>query len=297
MIRLVEILATGVTDDSGVVLASGQVYTYQAGTTTLTTTWQDFEQEDPHSNPITLDTAGRAIVYAEDRIKLVIKTSAGATVRTIDNVGTADADISGALASNLAGNGLIEAADGTIALNVDGTTTTITSDQVKVVSAGIVDDSTVEASGNLIRIKDSGVTTDKISNGSVTQAKRAALGQQLSSSSGTFSTSNSSDTDVTNLSVTITTTGRPVFVGLIADGSTSAQSLISSNSSAVCTIKIFRGATAIALYRLNNNTHIPSSALSHVDIVSAGTYVYKVTAAASTGSVGISQALLIAFEL
>ena len=83
---LIDILAAGVTDDSGVVLASGTVTSYQAGTTTLQTIYQDNDLTIPHSNPSTLDSAGRLIAYSATSLKLVIETSAGASVRTIDNV-------------------------------------------------------------------------------------------------------------------------------------------------------------------------------------------------------------------
>lgn len=93
MIRLIDTLAAGVTDDAGAPLASGTVTTYLAGTTTLYTVYQDFELSNPHPNPATLDAAGRLIAYADTRVKLVIATSAGVTVRTVDNVGNADSDI------------------------------------------------------------------------------------------------------------------------------------------------------------------------------------------------------------
>lgn len=66
------------------------------------------------------------------------------------------------------------------------------------------------------KILDSNVTTDKIADAAVTQAKRAPLGEQISPSSGAYSFNNvASYVDITNLSVSITTTGRPVMVGLI----------------------------------------------------------------------------------
>ena len=53
-------------------------------------------------------------------------------------------------------------------------------------------------------------------NGDLT-AFAGAKGVQISSSSSTFSTTSLSPTDVTNLSVTITTTGRPVLLMLQPD--------------------------------------------------------------------------------
>lgn len=134
MIQLIDILAMGVRDDSDNPLSLGQVYTYDAGTTTLKTTYQDRDLEDPHPNPIVLDANGRIKAWAEDRVKLVIQTAAGATLRTIDNVGLSDADIASASVAEAAGSGLVVAEDDTLAVDVDGSTLTITSNKVKIAS-------------------------------------------------------------------------------------------------------------------------------------------------------------------
>lgn len=46
-------------DDSGNPLAGGKVYYYEAGTTTLQTTYSDSAGTTPNANPLTLDSAGR----------------------------------------------------------------------------------------------------------------------------------------------------------------------------------------------------------------------------------------------
>lgn len=160
-------------------------------------------------------------------------------------------------------------------------------------------------------IQSSAVTTAKIADGNVTQAKRVALGQQISSSSGTFSTTSSSFVDVTNLSVTITTTGRPVVVALISDDST-ADSYIEVLRTGTVTqytgkLKILRDATTInqtaflGTYASSATlaSSWPVSSINHVDVPSAGTYTYKVQAIASTTNttVGVFRSKLIAYEL
>ncbi len=171
MIRLIEILASGVTDDSGEPLSGGSVYFYEAGTTTLKTAYQDFDLETPHSNPATLDDAGRIVAYGEDRIKLVLKNASGATVRTIDNVGTSDSDLSASLAENIAGNGLIESGDGTIAVDVDATSITISSNQLKIPDSGITSAKLLDSSVTTSKINDLAVTTGKIEDLAVTTGK------------------------------------------------------------------------------------------------------------------------------
>lgn len=152
------------------------------------------------------------------------------------------------------------------------------------------------------KINASAVTAAKIADGAVTQAKRAALGQQLSASSGAFSVTSSSLTDVTNLSVTITTTGRPVFVGTTADGTTSNSYVWTTSASASSAdIAILRGATVISLTRwasiAGGSNSIPAGGAHIVDVVGAGTYTYKVQVRASSGGIYVENVKLIAFEL
>lgn len=167
MIQLVQMLAAGVTDDSGNVVANGTVTFYTAGTTTLQTVYEDFELEDPHSNPATLDAAGKLFAYAEDRIKCVISDSTGAVVRTVDNIGISSNDINSAAVTGTAGNGLIET-DNQLDVNVDGSTLTI--------------------EDNVIKIPDGGVTSDELANDiTVTTIKVGATGPTLSDASGDLS--------------------------------------------------------------------------------------------------------------
>lgn len=183
-----------------------------------------------------------------------------------------------------------------------------------------VDNSTLQYSANVVSIKSSGVgtaqvadsaiTTAKIADAAVTRPKLAALGQQISSSSGAFATSSTSSVPVTNLSVTITTTGRLVYVGLIADGSgnlSQVGTLDGSSAGATITLQFVRGATAIAQYRLSTFAGgasstlgaIPPSAFQTFDAPAAGTYTYSVNAFVGASSTGgdVTRVKLIAYEL
>ena len=62
------------------------------------------------------------------------------------------------------------------------------------------------------------ITGSNIAAATVTRDNQVAVGQQVSSSCGSFFTSSTSPVNVTNLSVTITTTGRPVIIALQDDG-------------------------------------------------------------------------------
>lgn len=86
MATIVEFLLSGFTDNSGEPLASGKVYTYQAGTTTPLAVYTNNLGTVPETNPVILDSNGRKQVYANGSYKFVIKTSADVTLYTFDNL-------------------------------------------------------------------------------------------------------------------------------------------------------------------------------------------------------------------
>jgi hypothetical protein len=88
MALLIDVLAAGVIDNSGNPLDSGKVYVYQVGTTTPVTTYQDSDLTQPNSNPIILDSVGKAEVYTNVDVRLVIEDSEGTNIADIDAIGT-----------------------------------------------------------------------------------------------------------------------------------------------------------------------------------------------------------------
>lgn len=64
-------------DDNGVPLASGTVTFYVPTTTTPKNTWQDAGQSVLNTNPVTLDAAGRAIIYGSGTYRQIVKDSLG----------------------------------------------------------------------------------------------------------------------------------------------------------------------------------------------------------------------------
>jgi len=118
-----------------------------------------------------------------------------------------------------------------------------------------------------------------------------AGGIAISSSSAQFISTSTSFVDVTNLSVTITTSGRPVKIALIPDGDVSGnfaslQSIVSAGTTTSMGIRILRGASPIADQVLaaqwvssgTNYTSCPPGAVTYIDATGAGTYTYKVQA-------------------
>lgn len=75
------------TDDNGHPLVGGLIYTYAAGTSSPATTYAN-ASGTANSNPVVLDAAGRAAIYLDPTLsyKYLVKTSAGALVRSADNI-------------------------------------------------------------------------------------------------------------------------------------------------------------------------------------------------------------------
>jgi hypothetical protein len=78
-------------DNSGVPLAGGLIYTYEAGTTTPAATYTSAAGTIAHTNPIVLDAAGRVPsgeIWLEMgfNYKFILKTSVGVTIASFDNI-------------------------------------------------------------------------------------------------------------------------------------------------------------------------------------------------------------------
>jgi hypothetical protein len=76
-------------DNNGVPLAGGLLYSYSAGTTSPLATYTTSSGVTPNTNPIVLDAAGRPageIWLSPVAYKLVLKTSAGVQLWSMDNI-------------------------------------------------------------------------------------------------------------------------------------------------------------------------------------------------------------------
>lgn len=136
------------------------------------------------------------------------------------------------------------------------------------------------------KILDANVTAAKLATGAVTPAK-IELSPQLSSSSGSFVTSSTTATDVTNLSVSFTASGsKNVFIEIIPDGTNNNSyfKFTRENTTGGMTVLVFRDAAQIGqltIEELNQNSggfcgiSVPAYA-KFLDAPSSGTYTYKV---------------------
>lgn len=148
-------------------------------------------------------------------------------------------------------------------------------------------------------------------NGSGTLTWRAS-NYGISSSSGTFTTTSTTYVAVTNLSVTITTNGRPVMLMVQADGTANILT-IGSNSDGITGIgsriwfSFVRGTTRLGEQYIWQNDYLTgvaqtgrnySAPCSLLDAVAAGTYTYTVEIKTSTNQTGeCSNAKLVAYEI
>jgi hypothetical protein len=258
---------------------------------------------------ITINLPSCAAVQA-GRIYTIADVDGNAAVNNITIVPNGSDTI-----NNVAANKVLSVNSQYIQMVSDGTNNWISSDVVEVadntistaklqdlaVTTAKIDNLAVTAA----KMAANSVATTNLINGAVTPQKRSALGQQISASCGSYSVSNSttSFTNVTNLSVTITTTGRPVFVGLISDATDQGgQSGCIIVTVSAAQFRIRRGSTDVYHTSLNvsgGTAKVPSSSIYTIDTPAAGTYTYTFAQATVSGSTGrdVLYSKLVAYEL
>lgn len=202
---------------------------------------------------------------------------------------------------------------------------------LRMTSAGViqndmdVDNSTVEISGSTVRVKALGITSNelaassvvnaKIADGTIAKAKQAAVGHQISSSSGTSTSTSTSFVDVVNQSVTITTVGRPVVIMVLPTSTAALIGITGSGFGAGGTVdatsnfQLLRGATPISINSVKfkglanaaGDIDFYVTNMVFFDAPTAGTYTYKLqynraTSGAGTSSAVCSNVQLVAWE-
>lgn len=135
------------------------------------------------------------------------------------------------------------------------------------------------------------------------------LGQQVSSSCGDARQTGSAYADVTNLTVTITTTGRPVKIMTVSDGSgTASRAAVPQGLGKGIGVKLIRvlsgSPTEIGTYSLVGfgsaaTTSQELFCLNHLDAPSANTYTYKLQQSSTDNATlgGLQYMKLVAYEL
>lgn len=234
------------------------------------------------------------------------------------------------LAAAVAGSGLVQDGSGNLDVNPDNVGVEISGDAVQLKDLGVT---TAKLNNDAVttgKIATGAVQTTDIADDNVTQAKLenknvttngsdpGAGGLVYSSSCGTYSNATTGYTDVTNLSVTLTTTGRPVMLMVVADG-TNASGLGCQFGAIGQTTRypdaqfaFLRGAGIISENRVGKTSRtaetagladeirVPGSSFMYVDNPAAGTYTYKVQGKsnkAATAQAIAQDCRLLAYEL
>ena len=229
-----------------------------------------------------------------DNIKNDVETFVNITKLNDDNIQDAGITASSKLIDGTITTGKLGAASVTTAKIADSAVTTGKIADSAVTTAKINDSAVTTA-----KINDSAVTTVKIADGAVTYAKRGTLNYQLSSSCGSFSTSSTSYTAVTNLTASITTNGRPVYVSLVPAESSEAKFEQSSATGAI-TLKLERSSGPLNLgeqsFLLVSGDYAGVTP-SWLWVPSAGAHTISVYVKVSAGTIGISNYKLFCYEL
>lgn len=162
---------------------------------------------------------------------------------------------------------------------------------------------TLDASGNFAApiAYAAGITSTNIAAGGVSRPNLVAVGQQISSSCGTFTTSSAFYVSVTNLQVTLVSTGRPVVVALQYDSLGSAESVLSVSGVGSARIQVMRGIGVVGWYSVQSLSGsgfgVPSSSIHVLDPAPSGSHVYQITMNTSASSATLSNAVLCVYEL
>jgi hypothetical protein len=330
--NLLPVLKQRYLDANGNPLAGGKLYSYQAGTTTPQATYTDSGGLTANANPVVLDANGEANVWVDPELsyKFVLKNSSDATQWTVDNV-------IGLLTNDSVGtNSLQDDSVTTVKILDDAVTAAKLRDDASIDGNRAVTTNHIrDLAITTAKINDLAVTTGKINDlavtvakigtgaltadatgrgkmadGYLTQAKLAsrasgtsvaAGGVAIAASSVIQTISSGSETDVTNQSVTIVTTGRPVRIFCQSAGSGS-DSHFGALAGCTLTLYVYRDSTKISQCIMNNvsasNTQVyPPGVLDHIDSPAAGTYTYKLVAKNTTNNGSANHITLVAYEL
>lgn len=195
-------------------------------------------------------------------------------------------------------NSTIENSSGTIQVKDNGIT------NAKMADNSVNTAELVALSVTTAKIADSAVTTAKIADANVTAIKLAAQNFATSNSSASYTTNSTSYTDVTNLEVNLTITGtRPVFIGMMSDGSTAAGVQMSASAGV---IGLFVDAGARGQLNISapsgSGVEIPPTSfwtIVPISALSASTINIKAKAKVASGAntMSVTNCFLTAYEM
>lgn len=178
----------------------------------------------------------------------------------------------------------------------------------KLANLSITTDKVADASITTDKIADGAITDTEIANGAITPDKLAPLGQQYSSTINALGLVVAQD--ITGSAVSITTTGRPVFLVLQpADANSNGIGVFntSSDNTAAANVQIECDGTPISGHYIltqgaaaNIGIIVPPGCISYVHAPSAGAHTYNLRLAslsAGTTSFSIFSSVFVVYPL
>lgn len=145
-----------------------------------------------------------------------------------------------------------------------------------------------------------------VSSGTIARTNLPSVGQQISTTTSGAYAVTSSMADVTNATVTITTSGRPVMLKLISGHATAGfggRLELNGGTNPNLNLQFVRDGTYVdsTSVACNSSTSVvvPAQGFSSIDTPTAGTYVYKLQAQVTgSGSTAyVNNVKLVAYEL
>ena len=230
-----------------------------------------------------------------DNIKNDLETFFNSTKINDSNIQDAGITASTKLVDSSVTTGKLGAGAVTTAKIADSAVTTAKIADSAVTTAKIADSAVTSA-----KIADGAITTAKIADGAVTYPKRAALNYDLSDACGTFQTTSTSYTSVTNLTAQLVTTGRPVFISLVPAGTAVSYFSNTSGSVTTNTIKLAtNGAATVGEYAVSVSTSgaTVGTTPTWIHIPAAGTWDYSIAIKTTAGTVTVENYKLFCYEM
>lgn len=167
----------------------------------------------------------------------------------------------------------------------------------KLINSSVTTDKIATGAVNESKIASNAVTTSKVLDQSITYAKLYPLQNVKSGDINSWTNNTSLWTDVTNLSVTITTSGRPVLITIPSNNNGFGKFWSTGSEGQLRILRDGAGFVGCGMPALNSG--VACGSVSIVDTPAAGSHTYKVQmkCPSSTDSVNISYANLQVTEL